>query len=195
MTSIEPLITSYSQLPKAISDQTTRIILGELTPSKGAIAETTRYAHDHQLSLTVMIRPREGTTHYSDPELKIMEADVLEAQQLGADGIIVSATTDGHLDTEAMANLVAAAGGMSITFGTAIDTLSAQATTEALTWLAANGVDRVLTANTTDTAALSKLNNTCQAAGLMLTVLTPDAGQAENIADQLNIQQFVIPVE
>ncbi|WP_054654741.1 copper homeostasis protein CutC [Secundilactobacillus silagei] len=88
---IEPLVNNYRQLTKAINDQTTRVTVAAdgTTPSKGTIAEATLYAHEHELSLAILIRPRMGDASYSDPELKIMEADILAAQQLGADAIIV----------------------------------------------------------------------------------------------------------
>lgn len=193
---IEPLVNNYNQLTQAVNDQTTRITIGnnQTTPSKGTIAEATLYAHEHDLSLTVLIRPRTGNACYSDPELKIMEADILEAQQLGADGVIIAALTADHqLDIEAMNNLIAAAGGMSITFGTAIDDVADSKQASSLKWLADNGVEKVLTHLTdkADTAQLSKLNNIAQAAGLQLTVLSPNETKSTQLNEQLDLTYFL----
>ncbi|WP_203649109.1 copper homeostasis protein CutC [Secundilactobacillus yichangensis] len=193
---IEPLVNNYNQLTQAINDQTTRITIANngTTPSKGTIAEAVLYAHEHDLSLTVLIRPRTGEAIYSDPELKIMEADILEAQQLGADGVIFDAISADHkLDIEAMNNLIAAAGGMSITFGTAIDELADSEQTGSLQWLADNGVEKVLTRLTdkANTAQLSKLNNGAQAAGLQLTVLSENNAQTNQLNEQFDLNYFL----
>ncbi|WP_246147707.1 copper homeostasis protein CutC [Secundilactobacillus folii] len=199
---IEPLVSNYPALTKSITQQTVRATIadnltdGGTTPSKGMIAESTVYAHDHQLSLTIMIRPRGGDSVYSDPELKIMEADALDAQQLGADGIIVSAlTADGQVDTEAMANLIAAAGGMSVTFGTAVDELNDAQLADNLKWLADNGVEKVLTkpASQPDLARLSKLNNIVGAAGMQLIVWTSSDTQPDQLNEQLGLNYFLQP--
>lgn len=193
---IEPLVNNYNQLTQAVNDQTTRITIANngTTPSKGTIAEATLYAHEHNLSLTVLIRPRIGQASYSDPELKIMEADILEAQQLGADGVIFGALTADHkLDIEAMNNLIAAAGGMSITFDTAIDDLADSELADSLKWLADNGAEKVLT-HLTDkahTAQLSKLNNIAQAAGLQLTALTDNDAQINQLNEQFDLTYFL----
>lgn len=193
---IEPLINNYAQLTHAISDNTTRITIENngTTPSKGTIAEAVLYAHEHDLSLTVLIRPRTGDASYSDPELKIMEADILEAQQLGADGVIIDAlTADQQLDVEAMNNLIAAAGGMSITFGTAVDVLPESDLATSLKWLADNGVDKVLThlTDNDNIARLSKLNNVVQAAGLQLVVLADSDTVSDQLNQQVNLTYFL----
>ncbi len=192
----EPLANTYNQLTQAIGDQTTRVTIGNngTTPSKGTIAEAVLYAHEHDLSLTVLIQPRLGVANFTDPELKIMEADILEAQQLGADGVIIGALTADHqLDTEAMNNLIAAAGGMSVTFSTAIDVLADSEQASALKWLSDNGVDKVLTHLTgkTDTAQLSKLNNVAQAANLQLIVLSHSETESNQLNEQLNLTYFL----
>ncbi|MCH5463145.1 copper resistance protein [Lactobacillus sp. LC28-10] len=193
---IEPLINNYAQLTQAISPHTTRVTIENngTTPSKGTIAEAVLYAHEHDLSLTVLIRPRTGTASYSDPELKIMEADILEAQQLGADGVIIGAlTANQQLDVEAMNNLIAAAGGMSVTFSTAVDKLSDNDQATSLKWLADNGVDKVLTdlTDSNEIAQLSKLNNVAQAAGLQLTVLSESDSVSNQLNEQLNLTSFL----
>lgn len=198
----EPLITTYNQLSQVTLKPATGVTLadnlaeGGTTPSKGTIAEATLYAHDHDASINVLVRPRGGVSHYTDPELKIMEADVLEAQQLGADGVTFGATTDaGDLDREGLNNLIAAAGGLSITFGTAIDDVSGDQLASAVSWLAANGVEKVLTAKlaANDLPRLSQLNNLCQENGLQLIALAKTAEQLASVADQLKLGYFLLP--
>ena len=62
----------------------------QTTASKGMIAETVRYLHDNQkISIETLIRPRTGKYSYSDIEIKVMEADVFEAQALGVDSVAI----------------------------------------------------------------------------------------------------------
>lgn len=68
----------------------------------------------------ILVRARGGNFVYNDIELKIMEADILEAQALGADAVCIGAlTADGQVDYEAMETLIAAAGGMELVFNMA----------------------------------------------------------------------------
>lgn len=121
---------------------------GGTTVSKGVMAESIRYAHENKISLDVIIRPRTGTPQYTDMELNIMEADIFEAQQLGADGVVVSAiTTDNTLDINGLNNFIAAASGMTVTFNHDWDILRKNAQDVALDELAVIGFDRILTAN------------------------------------------------
>ena len=93
-----------------------------------------------------MIRPRGGNFVYNDIELKIMEADLFQAQELGVDGVVFGAlTSDGSLDEEAMEQLIGAASGMQITFHMAFDAIPTAKQTESIDWLVEHGVDRILT--------------------------------------------------
>lgn len=89
----EAVVATFPEIVRVIQNGADRIELnadlaaGGITPSKGMIAEAIKYVHDHDKEITVMIRPRGGNFVYNDIELKIMEADILEAQQLGADGV------------------------------------------------------------------------------------------------------------
>lgn len=122
------------------------INVGGVTPSKGMIGEAVKYVHDHDKELNVMIRPRGGNFIYNDIELKIMEADILEAQQLGVDGVAFGAlTNENTLDEEAMENLIAAAGGMTVTMHMAFDELDIDEQYNAIDWLTDHGVERILT--------------------------------------------------
>ncbi|WP_164506314.1 copper homeostasis protein CutC [Levilactobacillus lindianensis] len=148
---IEPLLENYADLPNAIEAGAKRIALadnlavGGTTISKGVMGEAVRYAHEHQVTLDVLIAPRGGHSPYNDVEIKMMEADLLEAQQLGVDGAIFGAlTTQQTLDVEALSLLIAAAGGMTITFSTAFDDIRPQDRGTAVDWLSTQGFDYVL---------------------------------------------------
>ncbi|KRM75717.1 copper homeostasis protein CutC [Secundilactobacillus collinoides] len=144
-----PIIENYTTLPEIITDHQRVIIADNLTaggttPSKGVMAESTLYVHDHDGSITFIIKPRQGDYTYTDTELKIMEADLLEAQQLGADEVIFAATTANHeIDAEAMANLIAAAGGMTITLAAIWASVSTP-DFQTFSQLADSGVEHVL---------------------------------------------------
>lgn len=148
----EVALENYTRIPAAIAAGAKRLELndnlavGGTTVSRGVMAEAAKYTQEHGVSLITMIRPRGGNFVYNDTELKIMEADLLQAQSLGVDGVAFGAlTADGALDTEAMALLVGAAGGMSVTFHMAFDALAADQQAAAIDWLVDHDVDRILT--------------------------------------------------
>lgn len=146
-----PMIENTAHLTTALSGDFTHALAadnlaaGGTTVSKGVMGESIRYAHDRHISIDFLIRPRGGVAEYTDLELKAMEADIFLAQQLGADGVVFAAMSDHHLDKDALENLVAASGGMTLTFGTALDKQPNEVRTEALRWLSQNGFERVLT--------------------------------------------------
>lgn len=194
----EPIIETYTDLPAAIRQEHHRLSItsGGVTPSKGMIAETTLYAHDHEATLSVWVSPNANTFAYTDPELKIMEADLLEAQQLGADTAIFSALTAEHqLDEEAMTNLIAAAGGMSLSFANGIDDMSADDQAQTIAWLADHDFERVYAAGSADqqVADLSRLQNQCSAAGLQLVALNVD--DPADLEAQLGITAVAQPFQ
>jgi len=148
----EVCVENYTNIPAAIAAGANRIELndnlpaGGTTVSKGVMAEAAKYTNEHGIPLVAMIRPRGGNFVYNDTELKIMEADLLEAQSLGVDGVALGAlTTDGQLDTEALELLIGSAGGMSITFHMAFDAIPADQQAAAIDWLVDHDVDRILT--------------------------------------------------
>lgn len=148
----EVCVENFTQLPKALAAGARRIELndnlavGGTTVSKGVMAEATHYIHDHDASVVAMIRPRGGNFVYNDIELKIMEADLFEAQALGVDAVTFGAlTADGWLDEEAMENLIAAANGMEVVMHMAFDDIAPERQQEAIDWLADHDVVRILT--------------------------------------------------
>ncbi|QBO35519.1 copper homeostasis protein CutC [Periweissella cryptocerci] len=148
----EAVVENFTDIPAAVRNGAYRIELtdnmavGGTTPSKGIIAEANKYLTEQNVELTVMIRARGGNFVYNDTEVKIMEADIFEAQQLGVDGVAFGAVTaDGELDEETMEALIAATGGMNITMHMAFDALNPTSQLSAIDWLADHDVTRILT--------------------------------------------------
>lgn len=76
---------------------------GGLTPSAGLIALCRQTLAVTKLH--VLIRPRAGDFLYDGDELRVMGADLVQAQNLGADGVVLGCLrADGTLD---LANIVA----------------------------------------------------------------------------------------
>lgn len=200
----EVAIENYTALPQVLAAGAKRIELndnlavGGTTVSKGVMAEATTYAHEHDASVIAMIRPRGGNFVYTDTELKIMEADLFEAQALGVDGVAFGAlTTAGDLDHDAMENLIAAAGGMTLVMHMAFDAIAPNRQAAAIDWLVAHDVERILThggpLSEPITATLPHLKATIAQAAGRLTIL-PGGGitgaNAEAIATELGVQEL-----
>lgn len=143
---------NMTQIPRAIAAGAKRIELcdnltvGGTTVSKGVLIETKKYCDEHHVPIMQLIRPRGGNFVYNDIEVKIMEHDIFEAQQLGIDGVVIGCLNeDGGLDEEALSCLIAAAEGMQITFHMAFDDMPKEYQFQAIDWLVEHGVDRILT--------------------------------------------------
>lgn len=118
----------------------------QTTVSKGMMAETIQYLREKpKMSLEVLIRPRLGNFIYNDNEIKIMEADIFEAQALGVDRIAVGAiTNEGQLDIDTMKQLCGAAGGMQITLNHGFDQLNFDAQKKAIDFANQNYIDHIM---------------------------------------------------
>jgi len=148
----EVCIENYSSLPKAIAQGATRIeicdylVSGGTTVSKGVMHEAAAYCAEKMIPLMAMIRPRSGNFIYNDSELKIMGYDIIEARNLGLDGIVLGCLTDDHLiDEDAFEQLLEEAYGLQTTFHMAFDAIPVEKQFEAIDWLAEHGVQRILT--------------------------------------------------
>lgn len=117
------------------------LVEGGTTPSAGMIALTRQQI---SIGLHVIIRPRGGDFCYSDLEFAVMKHDVLQAKQLGANGVVIGLLNpDGTVDKTRTAELIALARPLSVTFHRAFDmTVDPQ---QALADLVELTVDRVLT--------------------------------------------------
>lgn len=169
----------------------------QTTASKGMIAETVRYLHDNQkISIETLIRPRTGKYSYSDIEIKVMEADVFEAQALGVDSVAIGAITeDNQLDEDSMEQLIGAAGGMQITLNHAFDELTLAGQKKAIDFANEHGIDRIMIAAQPDSSAfkenLQTLINYNQ--GAVQFVLTGnDEKQLTELCEQFDLHLLLV---
>lgn len=151
----EVIVENFTDIPRQVANGAERIIVadnlqaGGTTTSKGVIAEATRYIHEHDKASYFMIQPRGGDNIYSDTEVKIMEADIFEAQAQGADGIMLGALTPQNtIDTDAMEQFIAAANGMEIIFN-AFDQIAPDQQQDALEWLDEHDIAQITTQGNT----------------------------------------------
>lgn len=169
----------------------------QTTASKGMIAETIRYLHDNQkISIETLIRPRTGKYSYSDIEIKVMEADVFEAQALGVDSVAIGAITeDNQFDEDSMEQLIGAAGGMQITLNHAFDELTLAGQKRAIDFANEHGIDRIMIAAQPDSSAfkenLQTLINYNQ--GAVQFVLTgKDEKQLTKLCEQFDLHLLLV---
>lgn len=121
---------------------------GGVTPSVGLMREARKV---EDLKMNVLIRPRGGDFLYTEEEVRIMEADILAAREVGADGVVIGAlTADGDVDVDICKRLLKVAGGMSVTFHRAFDMVRDK--DKALEDVIALGCDRILTSGLMPTA-------------------------------------------
>lgn len=169
----------------------------QTTASKGMIAETVRYLNDNQkISIETLIRPRTGKYSYSDIEIKVMEADVFEAQALGVDSVAIGAITEGNqFDEDSMEQLIGAAGGMQITLNHAFDELTLAGQKKAIDFANEHGIDRIMIAAQPDSSAfkenLQTLINYNQ--GAVQFVLTgKDEKQLTKLCEQFDLHLLLV---
>lgn len=152
---------------------------GGLTPSAGAIS----VAREHvRIGLNVIIRPRSGDFLYSDAEMELMTEDIRVAKRLGADGVVIGVLdSDGRVDVDRTARLIAEARPLSVTFHRAFD--MTRDPFEALEQLIRLRVDRVLTSGQESTAlaGIDLLRDLVSAAGERMTVMPGGDIQERNI--------------
>jgi copper homeostasis protein len=194
---------NYTMIPFAIAQGAKRIELcdnlavGGTTPSTGVIEEALSYAGEKNVPVMTMIRPRGGDFVYNDIELKIMHTDLIEAKKLGTDGVVFGCLTpSGWLDEEALELLIETAEGLQVTFHMAFDAIPESRQFEAIDWLAARGVQRILThggaAGTPIENNFDHLKRLIEYAGDRLIIL-PGAGisfkNAEDVTTQLGVAE------
>lgn len=197
----EVCLENYTDLPQAVLQGADRIeicdnlAVGGTTISKGVMGEAIKYTHEKNIPLVILVRARGGNFVYNDIELKIMEADILEAQVLGADAVCIGAlTADGQVDYEAMETLIAAAGGMELVFNMAFDELSFDEQKRTINWAVEQGFSRILThggpKDTPIEANLEHLKELIAYANGRITILPGGKITAKNsqaVADALQV--------
>ncbi|MGN6225801.1 MAG: copper homeostasis protein CutC [Dyella sp.] len=114
---------------------------GGVTPSYGLVAT----ARDRlRIPLYVLVRPRSGDFLYDEAEFELMQRDIEACVRLGCDGVVIGALdADAGVDLAGCRALVAAAGGLGVTFHRAFD--AARDPARALEDVIALGCERVLT--------------------------------------------------
>ena len=97
------------------------LFFGGLTPSIGTVVEAKRLLH---IPVMVMIRPRGGGFCYTETELRVMERDIDEAVEHGADGIVFGVlTAEGAIDEPASRRLLVHVKGKQAVFHRAFDVM------------------------------------------------------------------------
>lgn len=97
--------------------------LGGLSPGAGLLQAAAQAARGGT-SVVVMIRPRAGGFCWSAAEIAVICAEIARVRQLGLEGVVIGAAApDGGLDEAALARMVAAAGGLSVTLHRVVDLL------------------------------------------------------------------------
>lgn len=150
----EVCVENYTDIPRMIEAGADRIELnndlgaGGTTPSFGVIKQSIKYAHQHQIPVVVMIRPRGGNFVYNNDEFTIMKQDLQVAAILGADGVALGClTADKQLDKVKMTELCAMARSLKldVVLHMAFDELNDDQHLELIPWLIEHDVTRILT--------------------------------------------------
>lgn len=115
---------------------------GGLTPTLGTVRAA--LAAVSSIKVNVIVRPRGGDFIFDEHEVAAMEHDVALIREAGAHGVVIGALTPaGTIDRPVVERLLAAAGGLPVTFHRAFD--MAADPFAALEELIELGVGRVLT--------------------------------------------------
>ena len=92
---------------------------GGTTPSYAQIALAKKLLN---IQVYPIIRPRGGDFLYSDLEFELMKEDIKVCRELKCEGVVIGILkADGSVDKERCGELIALAGGMSVTFHRAFD--------------------------------------------------------------------------
>jgi len=191
MPAIEFCVTDYHGALLAAKHGATRIELcvdlniGGLTPSFGLIEAAAAIIETH-----VLIRPRGGDFVYSEEELSIIRADILQAHLAGASGIVFGCLDEkNELDQAANESILALAEQLELipTFHRAIDFVidPLDALDKLLDW----EVKRVLTSGQAKSAILGKkvLTSLLQKAEDQIEIMAGGGVNPSNGVELLNI--------
>ncbi|MGV3761161.1 copper homeostasis protein CutC [Parapedobacter sp.] len=122
---------------------------GGTTPSLGQVWTARALL---SIGMHTLIRPRAGDFLYTDIEFSEMKADIMSCKEAKCDGVVIGILlADGQVDAVRMAELIALARPMQVTFHRAFD--RCRDPFEALEVIIGLGCDRLLTSGLKDTAA------------------------------------------
>lgn len=188
MTYIEPLVNSFREVPAATQQSKVRVALAnnEMTPSRGLIAASVTYTHEHQVSLDVFVNANQDTSVFNDSEIKLMEDDLFQCQELGVDGVIIGATTTDHkIDEEAMEALIGASDGMEMFFSPAFSNIDQADWNQTIAWLVEHDFAGIVTDKN-----LSELNQRLLK-GNSLRLIPLTKGNEELIKVENDLKPFI----
>lgn len=156
---------------------------GGVTPSYGLVAT----ARDRlRIPLYVLVRPRSGDFLYDEAEFELMQRDIEACVRLGCDGVVIGALdADAGVDLAGCRALVAAAGGLGVTFHRAFD--AARDPARALEDVIALGCERVLTSGGHRSAldGAAHIAALVQQAAGRVRIMAGAGIRPENVADVL----------
>lgn len=150
----EACVEKFTNVPKVIAEGANRIELnndlaaGGTTPSFGVTKKVVEYAHNLNVPVVVMIRPRAGNFVYTKDEIAIMLSDIEMASLAGADGVTFGCIdTNGELDQENMSKLIQLAHvlDLEVVMHMAFDEIAENQQQNAIDWLSSKKVKRILT--------------------------------------------------
>jgi copper homeostasis protein len=128
------------------------LLEGGVTPSTGLIELVRKKV---EIGLHVMIRPRGGDFCYDDEEFEVMRRDIVNAKQLGADGVVFGILNlDGQVDVERTRRLIELSRPLSVTFHRAFD--MSEDLFRALEDVCSARADRILTSGGQPTSILGR---------------------------------------
>lgn len=156
---------------------------GGITPSTGLIAMVREKL---SIGLHVMIRPRNSDFCYSEEEFAIMRRDILQAKELGADGVVFGILNlDGKIDAQRTKELADLAAPLKVTFHRAFDMTSDL--TASLLELKTTGVRCVLTSGGQQTAAqgAAVLKRLVETSKNGISIMAASGIEADNVAELL----------
>jgi copper homeostasis protein len=158
---------------------------GGTTPSLGMIRAVRQRLH---IPVNVIIRPRGGDFCYTDLEFEVICADIAIAKETGIHGIVIGILTPaGKVDRERIAQLIALARPLSVTFHKAFDMTANPY--EALEDLIDLGVDRVLTSGQEATVieGMDLITGLFKRAGERITIMPGGGITSRNINKVLEL--------
>ncbi len=151
---------------------------GGTTPSAGLIQLVRQHL---TIPFYVMIRPRGGDFLYSETELAVMEADILVAKTLGANGVVLGILqADGTINEHQTRQLIELAKPLPVTFHRAFD--MTRDPLEALEAIIRTGAIRILTSGQCQTAerGLSTFRQLTQQAANRIEIMAGAGVNAQN---------------
>ncbi|MBS6196075.1 MAG: copper homeostasis protein CutC [Clostridiales bacterium] len=128
------------------------LVIGGITPTAAMYKEIRKYT---DIPIHVLLRPRFGDFCYSDHEVNMIEAEIHQFRELGAQGVVIGALLpDGTLDGRAMERFMRAAEGMSVTMHRAFDVC--REPLKVLKEAKGLGIDTILTSGAEDHCVAGK---------------------------------------